>query len=132
VWDGLVPAAAALEHVKRLSRAGVGYKSVAAAADVSSTTIMAMRAGRKTRIRASTEARILGVDRAAVADGAKVQAGRAWKRIRSLLEEGYSKAELARRLGKRQPALQLGRGRMTAINASMVERLYRTIMEVPA
>lgn len=131
VWDGLVPAAKARAHVLALSRAGVGYKAVAAAADVSRTVLQGIRLGRKVQIRASTEARILDVDATALADRALVPAKGSWRRLRALLDEGFTRTELARQLGSRAnvPHLQLHRNRITAINASKVERLYRRHVE---
>jgi len=48
------------------------------------------------------------------------------------VDEGFSKAEIARRLGYRRPALQLGRRRILAKNAARVERFFRLTMDVPA
>ncbi len=128
-WRGIVPADAARAHLKQLSRMGVGYKSVAAASDVAPSILFAIRSGAKTRIRASTERRILAVDGAAIADHALVPAGPTWKRIRELLDEGFSKAELARRLGYQTPALQLRRGQVLAASAAKVERFYRLMVD---
>jgi len=125
LWDGLVAATRARKHIRKLSAQGVGYKALGAACDVSTSTLFAIRSGRKKNIRASTEGRILGVDRHALADGALVMAGRTWRRLELLQEEGYSKAEIARRLGLTRPALQFRRRLVTARTAARVERLYR-------
>ncbi len=129
-WNGLVPAGRALRHIRSLSRAGVGRRSVAAACDVAETVICEIRAGRKTRIRARTERRILSVTRAAVGGGAVIDARHTWVRIRRLLREGFTKAELARRLGYGSPALQINPSKVTARNAVRVRRFYNLIMEV--
>lgn len=126
VWDGLVPADKARRHLRRLSRAGVGRRAVADACDVAASVLHKITTGRKDRIRASTERKILGVNKHATSDHALIDAKSAWLKIEHLIEhEGFSKAELARRLGYSSPALQLRRDRITARNALRIDRLYR-------
>lgn len=129
-WNGLVSADRARRHLFRLSRAGVGRRAVSDAADVSMTVILKIRTRRKRQIRAETERRILSLTADARAGGSLVPARRTNQRIQKLLDEGFTKTELARRLGSqaRQPALQLGRGSITATNAMKVERLYWRVM----
>jgi hypothetical protein len=127
VWNGNVPVGPVRAHLLRLRRAGVGRKSVAAACDVSATIIAEVLAGEKKTIRASTAKRILEVTRDAIADHALVPAGPTWRRIRSLLDEGYRRGDLARRLGCKTSALQLGRRRVLASTAMRVERLYKQL-----
>lgn len=127
-WDGLVDAERARAHLFKLSRAGIGYKAVAAAADVAISVVAKIRSGERARIRASTERRILEVDRGAAADHTTVPARRTWRLIARLLEEGFTKAELARRLGYRTPALQFRRWRVLAATAMRVEQLYQRCM----
>lgn len=126
--NGLVSAAVARAHLFALSRQGVGRRAVGAACDVGDTTLQQIRSGKKTQIRKDTERRILAVDAAAVSAGAVVSAKPTQKLINELLDEGFSKAELARRLGYTSPALQLNRRRVTVANAARVERFYRTVM----
>jgi len=127
-WNGVVPANRAREHLQRLSRAGVGKRAVAAASEVAVSVIDDVRCGRKTRIRARTERKLLAVTTQMVSDGALVKPTRALKLIEALQEEGFSKAELARRLGYATPALQFGRSRMTARTAHRIEGLYSRLM----
>ncbi len=126
-WNGLVDAGKARAHLARLSRQGVGRRAVGAATDISLTVLQEVRSGKKRRIRARTERKILAVTPAAVADRALVPAARAWRKVGELLEEGFTKAELARRMGYASPALQFRRGRMTARNAHRVEVLHRRL-----
>ena len=126
-WNGLVPSGRARAHLVSLSRAGVGKRAVQAASDVCMTVLQDIRTGKKPQIRARTERRILAVTREMVSDRALVKPGRTHRLIEQLLEEGFSKAELARRLGYARPALQFRRSRMTARNVAKVERLYRTL-----
>lgn len=126
-WNGLVSTAAASAHVRKLGYQGVGYKSVAAAASVGVLTVWKIRSGERMWIRAATERRILAVDAEARADASTVPAGSTWRLVRLLLDEGYTKARLARELGAQTPALQLGRRRVLAITAVRVQRLYHRL-----
>jgi hypothetical protein len=128
-WNGLVPALAARRHLLRLSKQGVGRRAVAAACDVSLTIVASIRSGTRTQIRKRTQDRILGVTRLAVSDAALVPANETWRQINALLEEGFTKAELARRLGFRTPALQVGKGKILARTAARVDRLFRMLMK---
>ncbi len=49
--------------------------------------------------------------------------------LRWLLNNGFTKYELAHRLGSKAkvPSLQIGKGLVTARNAQKVEKLYNTI-----
>lgn len=130
VWNGIVSAAPVLAHLKRLSKQGVGYKSVAASADVSVTVLQRVMVGTKTHMRAQAIKRVLAVTKDALADHALVRAGRTHQQLTRLLEEGFTKTELARRLGSKAktPALQLRAFRITAKTAMKVDRLYRMVM----
>jgi len=123
---GFVPAGRVLRHLRRLSRQGVGYRSVAAAASVSKTMLVAVLGGHRTRLRASTERAVLAVDAGARADRSLIPAGPTWRRIDSLLAEGYTKRQIAEWCGWKR-AIQLPRGRITARSASRVERVARLI-----
>lgn len=126
-WNGLVDARHARAHLLRLSRQGVGRRAVSAATDLSTTVIQNIRAGRKLRIRARTERLILAVTAAQASDRALVHPARTFQRIAQLVDEGYSKSELARRLGYAGRGLQFRPHRMTARNVAAVEALYRRL-----
>lgn len=129
-WNGLISADRARKHLLRLSRSGVGRRSVAAACDVSQTVIFDVKSGRKKQIRARTERKILAVTRDAVGGNTIVKGDRTWRLIRRLLSEGFTKAELARRLGYASAAIQIHREQITARNAVRVERFYKRIMQL--
>lgn len=126
-WNGIVDAAPARRHLFRLSRLGVGQWSVVAATDIARSMIHEIKNGDRLRIRARTLRKILAVTPAMRADGSNVAAARAWRLIDELLEEGYTKAALARLLGYRSPALQLRRDRITARNEQRVIALHRRL-----
>jgi hypothetical protein len=127
VYNGLVPATAARAHLRALSRAGIGRRAVQAATDLSGTILGHIRTGRRKNIRASTEARILAVDAAAIADHGCVAGGRTWRTIRKLLGYGLTRGEIAQRLGAERPALQIRKDRVLAKTALKVERLLAEV-----
>ena len=126
-WNGIVDAAAAHAHMRKLSRHGVGRRAVRAATDIADTVLRDIRSGRKQRIRARTSRLILAVTREQASDRALIPAARTWKLINELLEEGYAVAQLVARLGYRSRALQFGERRVTVRNAARVERLHREL-----
>jgi hypothetical protein len=60
--------------------------------------------------------------------GQRVSARRTWRRLRSLQIEGFSRADIAAKLGLRCRQLQLQTESITLRNALKVQRLYRTVM----
>lgn len=129
-WNGLVSATPARKHLRKLSRQGVGYKMVAEAACVSITVTDKIRTGKKKHIRAKTEKRILEVDAGAVADHGRIDAKETQQLLKEMLEAGYTKTDLAGRLGSKAkvPALQLLKtGKVTAKNAQKVRKLHKEI-----
>jgi hypothetical protein len=130
-WNGLIDTIRVREHLFALSRAGVGYKSVADAADVGRTCLMLVRQGKRHHIRARAAKRVLAVTSAAIADGALVRAERTWRLIKQLLAEGFTQTRIARELGSqaRAPALQLRRDFVLASSALKVEKLWRKYMQ---
>lgn len=127
VWDGLVDAAPAREHLRGLSELGVGYKSVAAAAGVATSIVAAVMSGKKSQLRRKTADRITSVDPSAIADGAKVAAKPTWALVRELRRWGMSKAAISRAIGRGHLALQLGRRQVLASSAFAIEKLHRAV-----
>jgi len=126
--DPLVAAARVRRHIERLSRAGVGRRTVADIAGVPHSSISELRRGTKKKLRKSTAARILAVGADALTDAKLVPAASTWKLLERLLEEGYTRGAIALRLGMKKPALQLRKDRVTARTRARVERLYQTLM----
>jgi hypothetical protein len=126
-WNGLVPAAAARKHILSLSRQGVGRSALAAASDIAPSILSKIRSGERTHIRKRTETRILGISKLAVSDGALVSASKTWAQINSLLSEGFTKRELARRLGYKGESLQIGKSQIRARTAARVDRVFRLL-----
>jgi hypothetical protein len=126
-WNGIVDAGPARAHLIRLSRAGIGRRTVSVVTDLSDSILHEIRKGRRPNIRARTERKILAVTKSSRADQSKVPALKAWKLIRQLLQEGFTKAALAKRLGYRTPALQLQHHRITARNEQRIIALHRNL-----
>jgi hypothetical protein len=122
----LVSAEKARRHMLKLSEKGIGRHSVQAASDVSDGILSAIVYGRRKNIRRQTERRILAVDEGARGGNTKIPAAPTWKLLRELFHDGYSKVQIAEWIGQKR-ALQLGRRRITARNASKVEKVYRLI-----
>jgi len=130
VWNGLVPAEKAREHLLSLSAKNVGRRAVRAACDVADSVLEDIRAGRKTQIRADTERRILSVDEKAISDHALVPAAETWRLINLLRKRhSFTKIEIAQALGHKVPSLQIKKNFVLASTAKKVERLYRQTVE---
>ena len=128
-WNGIVDAGKARQHILKLSKAGVGYRAIADVSGVAKSNLNLIRSGAKKKIRKDTETRILAVSAKAVSGGALIPAGRTWQRINHLLKEGFTKTELAKRLGHKSPNLQIRKKFITAKTAANIQRLYTIIMQ---
>ena len=122
-WNGIVDAAPARKHLRKLSASGVGRDSVAAATGISGTILFAITSGERRQIRARTLRKILATDQSIAGDHALVDAGPTWKLLDVLLEDGYSKAQIARWLGLKCK-IQFRRHTVTVRNAHKVQRMY--------
>ncbi len=114
-------------HLRKLSRAGVGYKSVADAAGVSRSTMSGVMCGTAAHIRREIETKVLAVTTSAHADHGKVKAEATWKILNELIGRGWPRSALAAKLGFKAPALQIRRDRVLARTALAVARLGRAL-----
>jgi hypothetical protein len=130
--NGIVSAKRARTHILKLSDTGVGRRAIGKAAGVRATTIKGIRDGVKKRIRKDTERKILAVSfERAARPKTFVSAGPAWELIDILIEEhGYSKAQIAARLGYKTANLQLNKKQITVANAVKVQRLFYSTREL--
>jgi hypothetical protein len=129
-WNGRVDATRAREHLKALSRQGVGRHAVEDVTGIACTILYGIISGDRKRVSARNERKILAVDLQCSKDGAYIDARPTWLLLDRLFDSGYTKTQLAAWLGSKAkvPSLQLKRGaRITAIKASKIERLYRLI-----
>ncbi len=126
--NGIVPAKRARAHILKLSKRGVGRRSICAASGLPRSTISAIRKGSKANIRKETERRILAVTGKDAIGGALIDARPTWKLIYKLLDEGFTKGLIAKKLGYSTRALQLNMHVITAGNAAKVRRLYEQML----
>jgi hypothetical protein len=109
-----------------MSRKGVGYRTLADAAGVNSTTVRQVMTGEKRRIRKSTLDRILSVDEGARADHALIPAGETREILRQLEPEFLTKLNLSKALGYRSYGLP-ARERITVRNAHRIRKLAERV-----
>lgn len=138
-WQPYVDAAPAREHVEWLRSCGIGLKTLAGLAGVphgSLSKLMygdpARRMGPSKRLRPETSRRILAVMPWAAAGAQRVPAARTWRLLNDLIARGWTRAELARRLGKQTRALQFGDQLVLASTARAVEQLHTELAAQPA
>lgn len=127
-WNGVVDAAQARTHIMKLARAGVGYRTIASSTDIATSILCGIKSGTRMRARARTVRKILAVTTGCRGDHALVPAAGSWRKIRRLLEEGYTRGAIARMLGCQMSALQLGKRRITVRNRAKVDNVYRRLM----
>ena len=122
-----VAAGPARAHVRELSAAGVGLKQIVKASGVSQGALWKLMYGKNgkpsTRIRRSTEQRILAVTPADAANGTRIDAAPTWVLIDEMVTAGAAKTEIAAAIGQTGP-LQLSRKLVTARNARAVADLH--------
>lgn len=123
-WEPFVDPAEVIAHLHRLSRMGVGRRTIAQASGVGETAITKLRAGRTRKVRPETAERLLSVTGMHRAGGALVEAGPTWDLINEMLGVGIPKARIAQALGRKTPALQLGREYVVQRNAAAVQDLH--------
>jgi len=126
-WNGLVDAEPVRQHLLHLSTKGVGARSVHDVSGVALSVLRDIKAGRQKQIRARQAKYILAVDSLCKADSAVISARDTWRLVRWMVRRGYSKAELARRLGYKSPALQLRKQYVLVKTAGRIQRLHRQI-----
>jgi hypothetical protein len=124
----LVSAKYAQRHLRALSRHGIGRDTVSDITGLATSTIELIRTGKRKQIRRQNAAKIMAVTFEATTDAKIVPAARTWRIINLLLNEGFTKAEIARRLGCKMPALRIRKDLITARTAAKVERLYNQLM----
>jgi len=130
-WNGVVAAGRARVRLRKLARKGIGLRAVSAVSGIPRSTLFAIKSGRKRRIRARTERKILAVEvRSARGDGTLIDATRTWALIRTLVDtEGFSTKYIATMLGYSRPYLQIKKTRVIARTEMRVQKLYDRLVE---
>lgn len=117
----LVGADRVRQHLRDLADAGVGLKTVAQRSGVAHGALYKIVYGVPStgrppskRVRPETAEKILAVTARDAAPGAYVDGTVTLRNVDTLVARGWTKAEIARRLGQKGPGLQLGKnGRVT-------------------
>lgn len=123
--NGLVPAERVLAKLEELRQRGVGVRAIVEATGLSRSVLQGLRNGRRGHLRAQSYAKLCAIDvDAARLGGALVPAGPTHELLRRLVSLGYTRAELAERLGRLSPALQFKDKHITARSARAVAALY--------
>lgn len=128
--DTLFDNTEAREHLKFLRANGVGLRTVSEQSGIGRTALMQIINGHTKRARAETIAKILAVGTHVRAPGALVDATRTWELIEDMLRYGYTKGDLARRLGSEyeKPALQIQRDVVLQSTADKVAELHAQLV----
>lgn len=125
--NGIVSAKKARKHILKLSKVGIGYKTIADAAGISPSCIFKIRTGERQNLRAMNEKRILAVDETCVSDATIISGKKMHTQIDWLLGDGgFDEKRLAKALGYQNNFLQFG-NRVIASTALKVERFYNSI-----
>lgn len=132
-FNGNVPADHALNYIEMLADQGVGFKTIAKKAGVPHSTIAKIKSGERLIIRRSTETKIFSVTADAIAPSTNISVADTWKKINHLVELGFTKSELAYRLGRKTPNLQIQKNQITNKKAQEIDALYnQLLMELEA
>jgi hypothetical protein len=137
VWCPYVDAGPVREHVRWLADCGVGIKTISKLSGVAHGTLWKLVYGDRARgmapsrrVRPATAEKVMAVMPHHAAGGQKVPAGPTWRLLEELIARGWSRSELARRLGCETPALQIHRTRVRASTARAVEALHAELIVI--
>lgn len=124
-----VPSDVARQHILYLKKMGMGANAISDCGGVGPVTVRKIRDGKWHRIKQRTEQRILSVTPEGIADCALVDATFVHGLIRELLEEGWTRRDLNRELGRTGRQFPfLRQKRVRAKTQMLIEKLYRRAM----
>ena len=128
--NGIVSAQKARAHLLALAEEGIGRRSVAAATDITQSTIAAIRSGEKPNIRERTERLILAVTPMIAGDRMLIDGGPSHKLLAELMSAGFSKKQIALELGNNDSVPQIGRReRVTVRSAHLIRLAHDRLMK---
>ena len=137
IWQPYIDADPIREHVRWLATCGIGLKTLAKLAGVSHGTLSKLMYGDPTRhmapskrVRPATAHKITAVMPNMAAGAQRVPAAPTWRLLNELIAIGWSRAELARRLGHQGPGLQIRHDRILASTARQVEQLHANLIPI--
>ena len=126
-WNGIIDATECKLHIEFLSVLGVGTRVLSEVSDVPRSIIAEIKKGIRTGVRARTARAILAVGSDQLPDSHLVPAGETMRLIAELVEEGYTKSFLAKRMGYKNPGLQFNKGMVTLKTKRRVEKLHEEL-----
>jgi transcriptional regulator with XRE-family HTH domain len=104
----------------------LGARQIAKQTGLWPSTITRLLRLRPAKMRRSVVEKVLALDAAIPAPGQRIPSAKAWRQIKWLLAEGFTLAEIARRIGaatiRRRPLI-------TAARAARIARLFRAMHE---
>lgn len=122
-WNGLVDASETRAYLLKLQGMGVGLRRVSHLTGLPVSGIRALRSGQRQHLRALSAKRILEL-KPSLAKGQRVNAYRTRHLLACLLNEGYTRKDLAARLGLKSPTVQLHNEQVTVRNALKIRGLF--------
>lgn len=126
-WNGIVPADQVRDHLIELSERGIGRRTVADITGICQSTLGYIKTGKRKNLRAMNAKKILAVGLDVLNDASVISARKTHEQIAWLVKEGFTKKEIAKRLGYKSPALQFYKKRITARNAIKIERFHNAV-----
>lgn len=128
--NNLIPASRARSHLLRLSKKGIGRRTVEIETGIPHSSLQKIKNKTKIQIREDTERRILAVNVNAARGKALIDATPTWKLISKLYKEGFTPESLGKRLGYKT-RIQFRKGiyaLITARNAVKVRRVFNLVV----
>jgi hypothetical protein len=122
-WNGLIDAKPVRLHLKALSRKGIGTRTICEYTGLGRTLVTKVKSGQRLKIRKRNADLLLAVDTSCITGGTLISAKPVWRDIDWLLNEGFTRAEIAKRLGYKMPSLQIGKKKVTGRTRVKVQRL---------
>jgi hypothetical protein len=127
-----VLAVSSRQRLLNLSSVGIGRKAVAEFTGIDNRTLGRIKNGQTQYVRKGTAELIKSVPFNAFSDKAVIDGSETRRLLRRMTSErmGFTKAEIARRLGKKEkcPLLFIGRKKMVIAKSAMaIEKLYNIV-----
>ena len=133
-YQPFVDAEPARRRINYLVLSGLRIKAdICRITGMSQTTLWKIRKGIRRKVTPETLRRLMELDPLVIERGGSyVPADELWETVYRIMECGYSKAWIARRLGRKAPALQIGTRKIKRGTADAIQELYRFARVNPA
>jgi hypothetical protein len=132
VEPAFVDVTEARDHLAWLSGNGVGSRTVSEVTGLARSTVLSIARGEQVVARQETIDRILAVGTHRAPDVTLVDAAPAWRLIDDLVYLGFTKGRIAMAMGKKKPAMQLNRHRITRRSLDKVKAVYTKLLRETA